>query len=212
MKRTTLIGLFAVTLILPVLALAQGEPQHAQKAPEHGQKVPQQAAKKAPAGADRGIGNGHIPAHGPAPVGVARQAPPTPRGAAPAAPAPAAHNYQDQPGHPAAPHVHAENDTWVGHSTGRDDPNYHLATPWEHGHFSGAIGAQHVYRLHGGTYDRFDVGGVFFQVAPADVGDCGDWLWDSDDIVFYADPDHDGWYLAYDVRLGTYVHVMYLGS
>ena len=121
-------------------------------------------------------------------------------------------NFAEQPGHPNAPHVDARNDRWVGHDTGRNDANYHLDRPWEHGHFPGAFGPTHVYRLRGGSRDRFGFDGFFFSIAPADYAYCNDWLWDSDDIAVYADPDHIGWYLAYNVRLGTYVHVEFLGS
>ena len=121
-------------------------------------------------------------------------------------------NFAEQPGHPNAPHVDARTDRWVGHDTGRNDANYHLDRPWEHGHFPGAFGPTHVYRLRGGSRERFGFDGFFFSIAPADYAYCNDWLWDSDDIVVYADPDHIGWYLAYNVRLGTYVHVEFLGS
>lgn len=126
-------------------------------------------------------------------------------------PAVGGRTFRDQPSHPDVPHVHPDN-TWVGHTTGRNDVNYHLDRPWQHGHFTAGIGPQHVWRLHGGGVSRFDVGGYYFQVAPYDYNYCGDWLWDNDDIVIYLDPDHDGWYLAYNVRLGTYCHVEYLGG
>jgi hypothetical protein len=154
---------------------------------------------------DRGVGQGHIPAHGP--TRGEKTAPPKREGGGGNQGRP---NYRDQEGHPEAPHVHAENDRWIGHERG--DGHYHLDHPWEHGHFPGTIGPRHVWRLHGGRPDRFEIGGFFFSVAPYDNDSCGDWLWDSDDIVLYDDPDDPGWYLAYNVRLGTYCHVMYLGQ
>lgn len=215
----------AVALTLACASFAQerdggqreNPPQQAGQHPQQEQHPQQQQRTNQ----EHGVGNGHIPAHGPAPSHGPARATPDNHAARQGAQPQDNHgggqpqengraNYRDQPGHPQAPHVHAENDQWVGHRGG--DEHYHLDRPWEHGRFPEAIGAHHVWRLRGGGANRFDVGGFFFQVAPYDVGDCGDWLWDSDDIVIYPDPDDAGWYLAYNVRLGTYCHVMYLGQ
>ncbi len=147
----------------------------------------------------KAAGGGHppIPAHGP------KEYTGTPHAAEPN------RNYSDKAGHPNVPHVDGK--TWVGHDTGSLDTRYYVDHPFAHGQFSGGFGRGHVWHLGGGGPGRFWFNGWYWDVAAADIAFCSGWLWDSDDIVIYPDPDHYGWYLAYNVRLGTYVHVEYLG-
>ena len=217
MRKLT--GLLAVLLILSLAAFAQ-----------HGGGGGGQ--RGGGGGGQRGgggyhgpeVGGGHIPAHGPTPNrggaqpqrgnagGGAVQAQRGNEGGSRPGGDQGRASYRDQPSHPEAAHVHARNDQWVGHEGGRNNANYHLDRPFEHGHFGGEIGRNHIYRLEGGGRDRFRFGGFFWGVAPYDYDYTSDWLWDSDDIVIYDDPDHPGWYLAYNTRLGTYAHVQYLGQ
>jgi hypothetical protein len=134
-----------------------------------------------------GFGGGFVPAHGPRP---------------------AAGGHRDRA---SGPFQVERNGRWLGHDSGKNDPHYHLDHPWEHGRFPGGFGRGHVYKLAGGGRERFRFDGFFFSVAPYDYGFCSDWLWDTDQIAIYQDPDHVGWYLGYNLRLGTYVHVTYLG-
>jgi hypothetical protein len=155
-------------------------------------------------GEEHGHGHEHeryIPPHGPEKGhGESRALPPG-----------QARKFRDEQGHPDAPHVHADG-RWIGHETGPRDRDYRLDHPWEHGRFRGGFGPRHVWRLGGGRRERFWFSGNYFSVAPYEYGYCNDWLWDRDQIVIYDDPDHVGWYLAFNVRLGTYIHVMFLGN
>jgi hypothetical protein len=127
-------------------------------------------------------------------------------------------NFSNRDGHANVPHVDHNgsffggHNNWVGHDTGRGDANYHVDHPFAHGRFTGGFGRGHVWRLGGGGPGRFWFNSWYWDVAAFDVAFCDDWLWDTDQIIIYEDPDHEGWYLAYNVRLGTYVHVEYLGG
>ena len=109
---------------------------------------------------------------------------------------------------------HVNNDHWYGHDK-PNDKRYHVDHPFEHGRFE-HFGQSYRYKVERFDRDRhifWFPGGFSFQVASWDWGVAADWCWDcdSDDFVVYEDPDHDGWYLLYNIHTGQYIHVMYMG-
>ncbi len=159
------------------------------------------------------VGGGHVPARGPAVAPAAKSSPkPVAIRNQPLASEPQNRMAVDRSGHPDVPHVHAKNNQWVGHSSGRADVHYQMTQPWAHGHFAGGFGPQHVFVLGGGNRERFWFNNFYWDIAPYDYYVVANWNWSGDQVVIYEDPDHDGWYLAYNPRLGTYAHVEYLGN
>ena len=108
------------------------EPAH--PAPAHPTPAAHAGARPSPGAARRR--RLHSPARTAGRTGPPAGTSGSPRAGTPA-PQPAPRVLAEKPGHPNAPHVDVQTSHWVRHETGRADVNYHLDRPWEHGHFPG---------------------------------------------------------------------------
>jgi hypothetical protein len=180
-----LIGLFAVVSMLPAAAFAQGHHgDHHDSRSQHGNG---RAAERAPAhNSDRGKHRGweHESRHQ------------YPQG------------YHDR-----SDRVRARANYEARYHGHFNDHVYRVPQGWGHRSFSrDYIGPRHVWRIEGGRRDRFRVRGAYFQVATYDYRYADRWYFDRDNVVIYDDPDNAGYYLAFNVRLGSYLHVVYMGD
>jgi hypothetical protein len=108
---------------------------------------------------------------------------------------------------------HVNHDQWFGHEPA-NDARFHLPRPYPRGRFAN-VGPRFRYgvtRIDTNVHRFWLPGGAGFEVAAWDWPLCSDWCWScGDDFVVYADPDHVGWYMLYNVHTGVYVHVQYVG-
>jgi hypothetical protein len=94
----------------------------------------------------------------------------------------------------------------------RNSTGYRVGYGWRGGFSHDYIGPRHVWRLEGGGRDRFFFRGFYFRVASYDYANADGWYWDRDNVIIYDDPDNAGCYLAFNTRLGTYLHVTFDGN
>jgi hypothetical protein len=118
----------------------------------------------------------------------------------------------DRPGHDVRSRVDINYRDNRGYGGYRGSPSYRVGYGWRGGFSHDYIGPRHVWRLEGGGRDRFFFRGFYFRVAAYDYPYADGWYWDRDNVIIYDDPDNAGCYLAFNTRLGTYVHVTFEGN
>jgi hypothetical protein len=84
--------------------------------------------------------------------------------------------------------------------------------PFPHGRFQG-VGRSFALRAFDFHFRRAILADrSAWMVAPYDLERCRDWRWDRDRVVVYDDDLHPGWYVLFNTRLGSHVHVEYFGA
>lgn len=102
-----------------------------------------------------------------------------------------------------APQVHS-NDKCIGRDSGRSGSHYHADHSWEHGRITAGLGRSHVFRLAEGTgkVQWFLPSALPHTTMALAITGSGIQIRSR-----FIRTRTDGWWLARNVRLGTYVHV-----
>jgi Ni/Co efflux regulator RcnB len=93
------------------------------------------------------------------------------------------------------------------------DRRFQLDRPFARGRFVRDAGRRYpIARVDFGAGRVWLSDGFGFEIAGWDWPLTSLWNWRADRFVIEADPDHLGWYLLTDLRLGRSVHVLFLGA